>query len=184
MTIGEAEWNQHAQIIGRLMLAWSRTTYQLLRVFTHLTGLGSPLAEPLFFSHASDAGQRKLLISVAEAVGLPTEPKAQLKKLLKRLEDIAAARNIAAHTTFGMTLFDAESGAWGPKVIPALGQHVDKRRQTNLDRQFREAIAELDSIFNDLETWLVHTQFSDRMWGHPPFVGGVSSLGVPEPQAD
>lgn len=184
MTIGENEWNLHAQLIGRLMLAWTRTTHQLLKVFTHLTGLGSPLAETLYFSHTSDAGQRKLLMSLAETVQLSAGPKAQLKKLLKRLENVAAARNIAAHTTFALTLFDAESGARGLKVIPALGQHVDKRRQADVEKQFREANIELDRIYDDLDAWLVHTQFPDRMWGNPAFLGAVSPLGVPEPRAE
>jgi hypothetical protein len=180
LKIGEKEWNDHAQLTGQVMLAWSRTTYQLLRVFTHLTGLGAPLAETLFFSHASDASQRKLLISICEAVALAEEPKAQLRKLLGRLNDAAAARNVAAHSIFGVTLFDEASGARGPKVVPVLGQHVDRRRKADVDAQFREAILELARIFDDLDTWLANTQFPERMWGHPPFIGGVSPLGVPE----
>lgn len=179
--IGETAWNDHALLIGRLMLAWTRVTHQVLRVFTHLTGLGSPIAEVVYFSHASDAGQRKLVLSIAEAVKLPPEPSAKLKRLFKRLETVAKARNVAAHTTFGLSLFDAEAGTWGPKVVPALGPHVDKRRERDVVSQFQRAVVELDSIYNDLEAWLVHTPFPDRLWPHQSFVGGVSPLGVPEP---
>lgn len=180
MAIGEEEWNTHALLTGQVMLAWSRTTYQLLRVFTHLTGLGAPLAETLYFSHTSDASQRKLLMSVAEAVKVHKEPDAKLRRLLKRLEEVAAARNVAAHSIFGITLFDEESGAWGPKIVPVLGQHVDRRRKDDVERQLRDAVVELERIFEDLDIWLTSTPFPERSWGHPPFVGGVSPLGVPE----
>lgn len=180
MAIGETDWNKHAQLTGEVVLAWSRATYQLLRVFTHLTGLGAPLAETLFFSHASDASQRRLLLSIAEVVKLPKEHETKLKRLLKRLEKVAAARNVAAHSIFGITLFDETAGTWGPKVVPVLGQHVDKRRQGNVEKQFCDAITELSHIFNELDQWLASTPFPKRMWGHPPFVGSVSSLGVPE----
>lgn len=182
MTIGETEWNEHALLTGRVMLAWSRTTYQLLRVFTHLTGLGSPLAETIFFSHTSDASQRRLLQSISMTVNLPEAARARLKKLTKRLEEVSAARNVAAHSVFSVTLFDQASGAWGPKVVPVLGRHVDAHRKTDVDEQLRDALIELDRIFDDLETWLTQTPFPERMWGAPPFVGGVSPLGAPEPQ--
>lgn len=180
--IGETEWKAHAELVGQVMLAWSRNTYQLLRVFTHITGLGSPLAETLFFSHASDAGQRKMLLEIATAMELSPGPTDELKRIFKRLEKVAGARNVAAHTPFGITLFDLETGAWGPKVIPALGRHVDKRRETDVLRQLQKADAELASIYDALEHWLVHTKYPQRLWsGRETFVGDVSALGVPEP---
>lgn len=180
--IGETEWNTHAALVGQVMLAWSRNTHQLLRVFTHLTGLGSPLAEAIFFSHASDAGQRRLLVEIAATVSLGPAPTAELKKILKRLEKVAAARNVAAHTPFAMTLFDLATGAWGPKVIPALGPHVDRRREADVVGQLRRAEVELDSIYAALEHWIIHTQYPERLWGSgPTFVGAVNPLGVPEP---
>lgn len=180
--IGEAEWKVHAELVGQVMLAWSRNTHQLLRVFTHITGLGSPMAETLFFSYASDAGQRKVLLDLAAAMELASGPTDELKKILKRLEKVAGARNVAAHTPFGLTLFDLEAGAWAPKVVPALGRHVDKRREADVVRQLRKANAELSSIYDALEHWLVHTQYPERLWGRgKTFVGRVSALGVPEP---
>ena len=87
--IGEAEWRTHAELVGQVMLAWSRNTHQLLRVFTHITGLGSPMAETLFFSHTSDAGQRKMLLDLAAAMELSPGPADELKGIFKRLEKIA-----------------------------------------------------------------------------------------------
>lgn len=180
--IGETQWKAHAELVGQVMLAWSRTTHQLLRVFTHLTGLGSPLAETMFFSHVSDAGQRRMLLEIAAAIGLDLGPAGELKKIMKRLEKVAGARNVAAHTPFGLTLFDLETGSWGPKVIPALGRHVDKRREADVVEQLRKAEVELDEIYAALDHWVVHTQYPDRLWGSgPTFVGGVSALGIPEP---
>ncbi|WP_454685347.1 hypothetical protein [Ancylobacter moscoviensis] len=164
------------------MLAWSRNTHQLLRVFTHITGLGSPIAETLFFSYASDAGQRKVLLDLAVALELGPVPTHELKKIFERLEKVAGARNVAAHTPFGLTLFDLGTGAWAPKVVPALGRHVDKRRQSDVVRQLREADAELSLIYDALEHWLLHTQYPERLWGKGKiFIGEVSALGVPQP---
>lgn len=180
--IGQTEWKAHAELVGQVMLAWSRNTHQLLRVFTHITGLGSPLAETLFFSHASDAGQRKMLLDLATAMKLSPGPTEELKRIFKRLERVAGARNVAAHTPFSMTLFDLETGAWGAKVTPALGRHVDKRREADVVRQLQGADAELASIYDALEHWIAHTQYPARLWGKgKTFVGGVSVRGVPEP---
>lgn len=180
--IGEEEWKAHAELVGQVMLAWSRNTHQLLRVFTHITGLGSPMAETLFFSHSSDAGQRKMLLDLAAAMELPDVPTAELRKILRRMEKVAGARNVAAHTPFGITLFDMETGAWGPKVIPALGHHVDKRREADFVRQLRKANDELALIYGALEHWIVHTQYPERLWGRgKTFVGSVNALGVPVP---
>jgi hypothetical protein len=179
--IGETEWKAHAELVGQVMLAWSRNTHQLLRVFTHVTGLGSPMAETIFFSHASDAAQRRMLLDLAGALGLAPESTEDLEKIFKRLEKVAGARNVAAHTPFGMTLFDLETRAWAPKVVPALGRHVDKRREADVVRQLRKAEIELDSIYGALESWLIQTQYPERLWGRgQTFAGGVSPLGVPE----
>ena len=75
-----------------------------------------------------------------------------------------------------------EIAAWGLKVIPALGRHVDKRREADVERQLRKADFELTSIYEALDHWIVHTQYPQRLWGRgKTFVGGVSALGVPEP---
>lgn len=58
--LGEKEWQEHAALIGVVSLAWNQTVHQLLRVFCHLTGLESPLAEAIFFSPQSDSVQRNL----------------------------------------------------------------------------------------------------------------------------
>lgn len=180
--MGETEWKAHAELVGQVMLSWSRNTHQLLRVFTHITGLGSPLAETLFFSHASDAGQRRMLLELAVAMALPSGSTRELKAIFKRLERVAGARNVAAHTPFGITLFDLETGAWKPKIIPAIGRHVDKRQEADVEHQLKKADAELAAIYDALEHWIVHTQYPARLWGEgPTFVGGVSAIGIPEP---
>lgn len=46
--ISEGEWKAQAELVGQVMLSWSRNTHQLPRVFTHITGLGSPIAETVF----------------------------------------------------------------------------------------------------------------------------------------
>jgi hypothetical protein len=171
MTLGRQEWNSHAELIGRVTLSWNQNVHQLLRIFSHLTGLGSPLAEALFFSHQSDRGQRQLIRRTADAVGLRQEHKTGLFKLIKRLDDVSTGRNLAVHTVFGVSLFDPGTGAWDPTVVPALKPSQDPRLEPDFSSQFERVDRKLGAIHRDMEDWLVHTPFPERAWGMPPFVG-------------
>ncbi|MGO6982516.1 hypothetical protein [Rhizobium leguminosarum] len=115
---GEKEWQEHAALIGVVSLTWNQTVHQLLRIFCHLTGLESPLAEAIFFSPQSDSVQRNLIKRVATAVGLAERDQKMLERLLKRLEGASRGRNLATHMIFGITAFDQETGIWGPKSSP------------------------------------------------------------------
>ncbi len=167
--LGEKEWREHAALVGAVTLAWNRNVHQMLQVFGHLTGLESPLADAIFFSHQSDKGQRHLVLQAAQAVGLAEPHVKALKKLVERLDKAASGRNLAAHTIFGVTLFDAASGAWGPKVVPALMTPPDKRLEADFTAQFRRVEGQLKAIHDDLAAWIRETPFPDRPWGHPPF---------------
>ncbi|WP_222000318.1 hypothetical protein [Rhizobium laguerreae] len=89
--LGEKEWQEHAALIGVVNLAWNQTVHQLLRVFCHLTGLESPLAEAIFFSPQSDSAQRNLVKRVAAAVGLAEQNWKTLEELLSGLKRPHAA---------------------------------------------------------------------------------------------
>lgn len=167
-TFGENEWNDHAALIGAVTLAWNRNVYQLLRVFTHLTGVESPVADAIFFSPQSDSSQRKLIKRVAEAVKLAELDLHKLNKLLNRLEKVSTGRNLAAHIIFGLTAFDQASGIWGPKVVPALTPPQDHRLQDDFTAQFKKVERELAAIFQGFEHWLDDTPFPERPWGGPP----------------
>lgn len=179
MALGQEEWRAHAQLVGGVTLAWNHNVHQLLKIFCHLTGLASPLAEAIFFSHQTDRGQRLLVRRTAQAVGVADPHLSALDKLLKRLDKVATGRNLAAHTIFGVSLFDPATGAWGPKVVPALSPPQDRRLEQDFVAQFKRIDAELAAIYRDLEDWLVHTPFPDRPWGAPPFLGPLP--GQPGP---
>ena len=165
---GEAEWQEHAALVGSVTLAWNRTVHQLLRIFTHFTGVESPVADAIFFSPQSDGAQRRLIKRVLDVVGLSNDHRDMLNKLLKRLNEVSTKRNLATHVIFGITAFDQATGAWAPKVIPVLNPPQDARLHTDFARQFREAESTLDAIYRELEHWLVHTPFPERAWGGPP----------------
>lgn len=166
--IGETEWKEHAAVVGAVTLAWNHNVHQVLRIFCHLTGLEDPLADAIFFSHASDRGQRQLVLKVAQAVDLGAPDLAKLKKLMERLDKAASGRNLAAHVIFGVTLFDPETSKWGPKVVPAL-TNQDHRLERDFAQQFTRVEQDLKAIYNDLDAWLRETPFPNRPWGHPPF---------------
>jgi hypothetical protein len=175
--LGEAEWRAHAEQVGRVTLAWNRNSHQLLQIFSHLTGLGSPLAEAIFLSRLSDSRQRAMLKSVAVAVGLEEAYQESLKIILKRLEDVSTGRNLAAHTIFGLSLFDPDTLSWGVKIVPAV-KDQDKRLSPDFDKQFAAVEVELAAIYQALEEWLLHTPFPPRPWDGPMFLDPIP--GRPE----
>jgi len=166
--LGEKEWIDHATLVGAVTLGWNRNVHQLLRIFIHLTGIETPLADAIFFSPQSDSAQRTLIKRIAQAVNLSEPDREVLGKLLNRLEKVSKGRNLAAHIIFGVTAFDPATGLWGPKVVPALDPPQDKRLEQDFGAQFREVERELSAIFNALELWLLHTPFPDRAWPGPP----------------
>lgn len=183
MPLGEDQWRKHAELIGRVMLAWNRNVHQLARIFCFITGIDSPMAEAIFFSHQSDAGQRNLIKRSARAAALPKDDFEKLSTLLKSIETISVRRNLAAHTIFGMSLFDEATGAWGLKVVPALRPSQDPRLDADFTNQFEGAERELAEAYEAFEEWLRHARSPQRPWlhtgaGYPKAVGGHTP---PEP---
>lgn len=152
-------------------MSWNQNVLQLLRVFSHLTGMVSPLTDAIFFSSKSDATQRRMVLDVAAVVGLAPEPEKVLRRLVRRLEEAAVTRNLATHVIFGVSPVDPGTGAWNPTMVPALSPRQDRRLREDFATQFRELERKLDATFRELEDWLVHTPFPPRPWGHPPFPG-------------
>lgn len=171
--IGEKEWREHAELLGQVTLGWNQTVFKLLQIFVHLTGIGGPLADAIFFSHQSDRAQRNLIVRTAEAVSVGEDHLSRLKKLLNRLDKIATQRNLATHTIFGLSMFDPDTHEWRPTVVPALTPAQDKRLEKDFRGQFQRLDRDLRSVLQDLEEWLLHTPFPKRVWGMPVFHGEV-----------
>jgi hypothetical protein len=166
--LGKKEWQEHAALVGAVTLAWNRNVHQLLRVFTHLTGIESPIADAIFFSPQSDSSQRRLIKRVADAVNLADADQNALNNILKRLDKVSTGRNLAAHIIFGISAFDPATGTWGPKVVPALTPLQDSRLQDDFAKQFMDIEQEMARIYEALENWLVCTPFPKRPWAGPP----------------
>lgn len=171
--IGEKEWREHAELLGQVTLGWNQTVLKLLQIFVHLTGIGGPLADAIFFSHQSDRAQRGLISRTARAVGVDGQDMKRLEKLLKRLDKIATQRNLATHTIFGLSMFDPDTLQWRPTVVPALTHPQDQRLEKDFTNQFRRLDRDLGLVLHDLEDWLLHTPFPARAWGMPVFQGEV-----------
>lgn len=176
--LGEKEWENHAKLIGTVTLTWNRNVHQLLQIFTHLTGIETPLAEAIFFSLQSDSSQRRLIRRVADTVDLADVDREALKKLLKKLEGVSTGRNLAAHVIFGVSAFDPATGTWGPKVVPALATPQDPRLREDFTQQFMQVIRTLDEIYRALEDWLVHTPYPPRPWAGPPLPIAAATLAA------
>lgn len=170
MAIGEEVWRGHAEQLGRIALAWNAATMQLLRVFSHLTGLGSPLADALFFSHKSDQSQRNLVKTVAALTDLSAADHKTLLAILKALDGVSVGRNLATHTIFSVSLVDPATSVWGPKIVPALTPPQDSRLQPDFEAQFAKVEADLAKLHRRLDDWLDHTPFPTREWSGAPFL--------------
>ena len=168
MALGEREWQEHAALIGRVTLAWSQNAHKLLQVFTHLTGIESPLAEAIFFSPQSDSAQRNLIKRIVSAVEVDDVHRNSLLRILKSLEQVSSGRNLAAHVIFGISAFDPATNQWGATVVPTLDPPQDPRLKSDFAAQFREVEQTLYAIHRDLEQWLVHTPFPPRAFEGPP----------------
>jgi hypothetical protein len=174
VALGEVEWREHAALVGSVTLAWNQCVFRLLQIFVHLTGIESPLAEAIFFSH-QDRGQRQMIQRIVEGIELDEIHVKSLGKLLKRIEKASPGRNLAAHIIFGVTAFDMTTGGWGPKVVPVLTPSQDKRLEKDFAQQFQKVEKTLWSIAGDLEQWVINTPFPPRSWGHPPLQRSLAS---------
>lgn len=171
MAFGDDKWRAHAELIGQVTLSWNHAVYQLLRVFSHLTGLPDELCEAIFFSHQSDKSQRMLVARVAAAVDMAEKDRATLQALLQRLDKVSPTRNLAAHTIFGMSAFDPDTSQWGPTVVAA--KSTDRRLKKDFTAQFKQADNALRTIYKELDDWLTLTPIPERPWGAPPFLGYI-----------
>jgi hypothetical protein len=169
--LGDEEWRAHAELVGRVTIAWNHCTHQLLRVFRHLTGFPPDIAGEIFLSHRSDQGQRYMLKRLVAVVDAGTEPRAALLKHLKRLETISSRRNLAAHTIFGFQMIDPETSTWSPKVVPALPPELNGKLERDFVAQFERAERDLQAVYWGLEQWLDHSPYPPRPWGTPMLLG-------------
>jgi hypothetical protein len=155
--LGEKERRDHAMLVGVVTLGWNRAVHQLLRAFTHLTGVESPLADVIFFGSRSDNAQRQMLARVAKTVDLTSKERDRLIPSIRRLDKAAVTRNAATHTIFGVTAYDRVTDRWGAKVLPLLDQTERSRLKEDFEAQFREVESELGAIYQELEDWLIAT---------------------------
>ena len=166
--LGEKEWRDHALLIGAVTLGWNRAVHQLLRAFTHLTGVESPLADVIFFGSQSDSAQRRMLVRVAKTVELTDDGRDRLIALIRRLDTASISRNLATHTIFGVTAYHKATDRWGPKIVPMLDPMEGSRLKEDFEAQFRDVENELGVIIRELEDWLVQTPYPPRAWTGPP----------------
>jgi hypothetical protein len=179
--LGDDEWRAHAELIGRVTIAWNHCVHQLLRVFRHLTGMPPDISAEVYLGQRSDQGQRLMLKRLATLVDIDDGPRADLGKLLKRLDDVGGQRNLATHTIFGLSMVDPETSGWSPRIAPALPPQHNRRLEADFVAQFEAAERDLREIFRDLENWLIHTPFPARPWGLPALLGEPPPYFEPAP---
>jgi hypothetical protein len=133
----------HAELIGRVAMAWNSVQYMIFLLFTRLSGLSPSKAEAIFFALKADAAQRDITSELA-AVALKARPPllARCNTILRDIGKRAGERNAATHTIW-------EVGAAGA-ITPTQGVRVHTKLRADFTVQFRELESALRQHYADL----------------------------------
>lgn len=102
----------HAELIGRVTLAWTHVQYIMFLLFTEITRLPPDAAEGIFFSLKADSAQREITLAVADTLlGDTPSLRDRVKITLREIGNLAGQRNAAAHTIWTI---EVPSGGFAP----------------------------------------------------------------------
>jgi hypothetical protein len=81
---------EHAELIGRVSMAWNSIQYVIFLLFTKLSGLPADKAEAVFFTLKADTAQRDITAKVG-AVALESQP-ALLTQFTDLMKDVGSSQ--------------------------------------------------------------------------------------------
>lgn len=141
-----------AVLIGAVTIAWNEAQETVFRLFHQLSGMPKPMAEAVFFSLRSDAGQRDIARAVCrECVGMAEEWRSEVISLITDLDRKSGERNAAIHT-----MWDSE-GLYKGKIQPS--QFIDpsyhnRTLKPDIVEQFKALLPEIMLINLKLQLYL------------------------------
>jgi hypothetical protein len=130
---------EHAELIGRVAIAWNELSIMLSMLFELLSGMPSLKAREIYFTPASDSAQRNLLAAAAK-VALKPHPDLlkEFNECMDGIRRLSSERNAAIHTSWA---FQIPGNAFVPS--PAVPTH--KALKPDFVLQFQSLKTELNN---------------------------------------
>lgn len=148
----ERELGEHARLIGQVTIAWNDVHHLVYLTFEQLSGLSEEMAESLFFSLRSDAGQRDLTMAAAR-VALQADPERlkALTTIINGVGKLAAIRNEAIHTAWAVDFLF--SGTGKVKLGGVSKLRKSKANDTEFTARFEKLRGDLLEAYKALHSW-------------------------------
>lgn len=138
----EKLYDEHAELIGHITLAWSNVHSEVFGIFKILCGMKGRRSEVIFFALKSDAAQREITLAIInEVVSERLSNKA--KTLFGRISGFAGERNLATHTMWAMRM-PAGNVTPNPMIRPP------SLLRDDYEQQFQTLIVRLRDLFRDM----------------------------------
>jgi hypothetical protein len=148
-------FDAHARLIGFVTINWNDCHDLVYHIFEDTSGLGEPMARALFHTLRSDAGQRELTLAAARVALEKDETRFKsLKLIFNRIGGLAAVRNEAMHTSWGMNFLIDESGE--NLEVSGIGKrprHPPTEEDDKFTERFQALRRDLQQAYEDLHDW-------------------------------
>jgi hypothetical protein len=135
---------EHAELIGRVAIAWTDLNHILIHLFQRFSGLPGDKAKAIYFTLKSDSAQRELLNGVAK-IALAPHPElwGRFKTCMDKIRSLAGERNAAMHTSWVVSFP-------GIEFKPSPDMPVHKALQLDFVNQFQSLKENLSKQFFEL----------------------------------
>ena len=135
----------HAELIGRVAIAWNDLNHMLSILFQMLSGLPADKARAIYFTPRSDTAQREILTAVGKAALEVAHPAlwTSFKICMDGIGPLSGERNAAIHTSWVLVI---PENKFAPS--PAMPKH--KALQTDFAQQFGALKERLGNKFFEL----------------------------------
>lgn len=135
---------EHAEMIGRVAIAWTDLDQILGNLFELFSGLTPDKARAIYFLPKSDRAQRDMLREVAK-IALEPHPDllSSFKSAIDGIDTLSRERNAAMHQSWGVQFPD-------PKFVPSHLTPTHKALKADFATQFQSLQRQLNDKFFEL----------------------------------
>jgi len=136
---------EHAELIGRVVIAWNDVQWLVSVLFVDFSGMPDEQARDVFFTLKSDFAQRDIVLAAGKTA-LAKYPALweQLQKTIKAINDLAGERNAAVHTMWGVEWVYWGGMSYSAKIGLLPGVRPHKRLRDDFVAQCAELRQKLE----------------------------------------
>ena len=147
---------EHAELIGRVAIAWNDVQRLIYLLFEHFSELPSEKAQAVFGAIGVDRTQRRIVLALGR-IAMADDPDLvkRLGKALHALDKMAEERNAAIHTSWGVDLHTR-------RMAPANNMPVHSALKEDFVAQFTKLRDQLWEHF-----FTLHNIYVDHTDRHP-----------------